>query len=241
MSEVILQRNPKGFDIAKKASMLYGNKFLDENLPILDENLLTGQSYISGWHIGATLLPTYELTDRPSLRYSISYGDKQGPEALLGEVTEDEGSFTQPDLLDSEEHQVQELIIRISKDSSIHYRQRLSSRLLTLFSDAKEEDASNLGISIDSLRNFYNFLRLHPNLKYPRISLSPDCNIYASWRDNHNQVFSIYFLSEKDAAFVVLKTNEAHPDRQIRVSGTITTDILMEKVAPYGVSYWISE
>jgi hypothetical protein len=92
--------------------------------------------------------------------------------------------------------------------------------------------------------NFYNFLtslKTHGKVKRPFLSLTPDNNIYASWRLEEGRIFSIHFLPEEDVRFVVFKPNERHPDRKIRVSGTTTTDTIIETVAPYGVWDWISE
>ncbi len=155
--------------------------------------------------------------------------------------SEKEDSVTQADLLDREEDQVQELIYRLRKLFSIPYRGSLADRLFTLFYDSKEEDPTSLGIAAGSLRNFYNFLYLHSNLKYPNISLTPDNNIYTSWRGEHNRVFSVLFLPNgEDARFVIFKPNNRHPKLQIRISGTATTDILIETIEPYDVLDWIS-
>ncbi len=124
---------------------------------------------------------------------------------------------------------------------SIPYHDNLANRLITLFNDSKEEDPTSPGISDRSLFNFYNFLCLHDNLNCPTISLTPDYNIYASWRIERNRVFSVHFLPNGDARFVIFKPNDRHPERQIRISGTTTADILMETVGPYGVRDWITE
>ncbi len=145
-------------------------------------------------------------------------------------------SFTQVDLLNYEENQIQELIFRIKTSPSISCKE-LANRLLVLFNDAKEEEAS---IAIDSLRDFHSFFRLYTNLKCPTISLTPEYNIYASWKADQNRVFSVHFLSNGDIRYVILKPNDRHPERQIRVSGTTTIDILQETVASYGVWDWIT-
>ncbi len=150
------------------------------------------------------------------------------------------GPLTQSDLLDSEEDQVLDLISRIRESKTIPYRNSLANRLLTLFHDAKEEDPASLGIAAGSLRNFYKFLLLHTNLKCPTISLAPDYNIYASWRGEQRRIFSVHFLPNGDARFVIFMPNVKHPERQIRISGAVTADILMETVAPYQVCDWIS-
>ena len=144
-------------------------------------------------------------------------------------------------LLDSEEEQVRNLIFRIRTSLAIQYREKLADRLITLFNDAKEEDFTSGGIAIGSLRNFYNFFQLHADLKCPTISLTPDNNIYASWRVDQKKVFSVLFLPNGDTRFVIFKPNDLHPERQIRISGTTTTDMLKAGVAPHGVWDWISE
>lgn len=153
----------------------------------------------------------------------------------------DEDPYTQTDLLNKEENQVQELIYQIRKSLPTRYRESLANRILTLFNDAKEEDSASLGIAVGSLRNFYNFFRLNTNLKCPTISLTPDYNIYASWRGEQNQIFSVHFLSNQDARFVIFKPNDKHPELKIRLSGTATTDILIKTVESIGIWDWISE
>lgn len=149
--------------------------------------------------------------------------------------------FTQADLLDSEEDQIQQLIYQIKTSPIILYRERIANRIVILFNDAKEEDFASDGIAIGSLRNFYNFFQLYTDLKCPTISLTPDNNIYASWRVDQKKVFSVLFLPNGDARFVIFKPNYLHPERQIRISGTTTTDMLKADLAPHGVWDWISE
>jgi hypothetical protein len=213
----------------QEAAIIYGNKFLRDDFPISDP------------YTGASLLPQKPQTERNFEVGITSAVVQEDQKALISDWPENEDPLTQTDLLNNEEDQVQELIFRIRKSFSITYHESLASRLLTLFNDAKEEDSASLGIAVGSLRNFYNFLRLHTNLKCPTISLTPDYNIYASWRGEQNRVFSVHFLPNGDVRFVIFKPNDRHPGRQIRLSGIATTDILMETVAPDAVSYWVSE
>lgn len=154
---------------------------------------------------------------------------------------EGQDSFTQKDLLNNEDDQVQELIFQIRTSFSIRDHDSLAKRLLILFNYAKEDDPASLGIAVGSLRNFYHFFRLNVNIECPTISLTPDYNIYASWRGEQNRVFSVLFLSNGDACFVIFKPNNRHPERKIRITGTVTTDILMETVSLHGISDWILE
>jgi len=210
-------------------SIAYGNKFLIDDSPI-------GDPYIGTW----PLLQKFRTVPKSKFWITIDVNQK-GRKAPVSDWPENEDPYTQEDLLNNEEDQVQELIFRIRKSRSIPYHENLANRILTLFNDAKEEDSASLGIAVGSLRNFYNFFRLHTNLKCPTISLTPDYNIYASWRGEQNRVFSVHFLPNGDVRFVIFKPNDRHPGRQIRLSGIATSDILMETVALDGVSDWISE
>ena len=215
----------------REASPAYGAEFLTETSP-------SDQPSSGAW--GIILMPPsptwhkYRFCNTPA-------ANKEGLVVLISEWPEKTDPFTQENLLYSEDEQVQELIFQIKTSLTIPYRQELANRLVTLFKDAKEEDPTCPGISIGSLRYFYNFLQLHTNLKCPAISLTPDYNIYASWRDEQKRLFSVHFLPNGDARFVIFKPNNRHPERKIRISGTATTDILKETVAPYGVWDWISE
>jgi len=212
---------------AQEVTIVYGNNFLIDDFPI-------GGPYIGAYLLPQKPVPKYKFWITPDVFH-------EGRKAHVSDWPENEDPYTQENLLNNEEDQVQELIFRIRKLLSISYHESLANRLLTLFNDAKEEDSISLGIAAGSLRNFYNFLQLHTNLKCPTISLTPDYNIYASWRGEQNRVFSVHFLPNGDVRFVIFKPNDRHPGRQIRLSGIATSDILMETVAPDGVSDWISE
>lgn len=143
--------------------------------------------------------------------------------------------------LDTKETQVHELIDRIRTLKTIPHREKFANSLLTLFNDAKEEDPDGSGIEIGSLDSFYNFIILHTQLKCPTISLTPDYNIYASWREEQGRMFSVHFLSNGNVRFVIFKPNDKHPERKIRLSGTATIDTLLETGASSGIWDWISE
>lgn len=215
--------------VVKEAAIAYGDEFLINDFPIGDP------------YIGALLLHRKPQTQRKFKFWITPAVVQEDQKILIRDWPENEDSFTQANLLNKEEDQVQELIFQFRKSLSIRYHESLANRLLTLFNDAKEEDSASLGISVGSLRNFYNFFRLHTKLKCPTISLTPDYNIYASWRGEQNRVFSVHFLPNGDARFVIFKPNDRHPGRQIRLSGIATTDVLMETVTPDSVSDWISE
>jgi len=212
-----------------EAAIIYGEKFYKNVFPIFEPS--TGTSF---------------LPEEPQTKGWIKVLDtsvliQEDQKVRVNNWPENEDPLTQADLLNDEEDQVQELIFQIRKSPTITYHERMARRLLALFNDAKEEDSDCLGISVGSLHNFYGFFRLHTNLKYPAISLTPDYNIYASWRGEKSQVFSVHFLPNEDTRFVIFKPNDKHPERKIRLSGIATTDTLLKMIESSGVGNWISE
>lgn len=243
-------RNPEWLVSAQEPSIACGNSFLPDKFAAGEPNLAAwGPKNIND-----------RLFERRTISVSATPGANQGNyegstevfslycRCMVGQTIvclpttgwpEKKDPFTQTNLLDSEEEKVRELIFRFRTSLSIPYREKLADRLVTLFYDAREEDFASVGISVGSLQTFYNFLRLYANLKCPTISLTPENNVYASWRGEQNRVFSVHFLPDDDTRFVVFKPNPLHLERQIRISGTATADILMATVVPYGVGDWI--
>lgn len=148
------------------------------------------------------------------------------------------GAPTQLGLLKTEEDQLKQVIMRIKVSPFILFGQQLADRILTLFKDAKEEDELSVGITPGSLQSFYSFISAHSELKRPKLSLTPENNIYASWKAGNDKVFSVHFLSNRDTRFVIFKPNKRYPDRPIRISGIAPVDDLMqEAIIPHSVSW----
>jgi hypothetical protein len=140
------------------------------------------------------------------------------------------------------EEQVQSLLYLIGALTSYNHREKISNRLYALHLYKKEEQPSLPGIRCDSLRSFYNFLSLYPRLKYPAVTLTSDHNIYASWKEQDDKLFSIHFLSNDDVRFVVFSPEKDQPDRTIRLSGTATVHGVVSDIAKrLGILDWISE
>ena len=230
MPEIDLHRIPNGFDPAQIPSIVYGNKSIEDNSP-------------SDYPYSDTAACEFLQKKSPKKVFykNTAFVNQEEFSTSIIDLPDNQDPITQVTLLKNEEDQVQELIFRIKRSIAISNRKNLANKILTLFNDAKEEDPDCLGIAAESLRNFYNFFHLHTDIKCPTISLTPDYNIYASWRGEQNRVFSVHFLPNGDVRFVIFKPNDRHPGRQIRLSGIATTDILMETVAPNAVSYWVSK
>ncbi len=215
---------------AMEEGLAYSNKYLTTTFP-------KAGSYYSAWSQGS-ISPQELLLPQKVLYFLTPFVALENRETSeASSFQKGTGPFTQADLLDYEDDQIQEAIFRIRTSLSVFCKE-LANRLLSLFHDAKEEEVS---INIDSFRNFYSFFQLNSKLKCPTISLTPENDIYASWKGEQNRLFSVHFLPGGSVRFVVFKPNDRHPEQQIRLSGTATSDILMETVAPYDIWDWISE
>lgn len=212
---------PKSTLQTARESIAYSDKFLADTY------------YMSEHYLGSANVKDVSQSSYISrhiyITFSYSGSEKKNP------------LITQSNLIEIQEEEVQELIYRL-KTSSVLCRDKIANRLITLFKDSKEEDPYSPAITPGSLRNFIKFLELYPNVKYPSISLTPEHNIYVSWRDQHNRIFSVHFLPNGDTRFVIFTPNYRHPERKIRVSGITTVDVLIEEtVAPYRVNWIFDE
>ena len=236
MPQINLYETLSEFDTEKIASVICDNLLIEFNYP-------SGYPYTGAWD-GLTQRAWSGLTQRipeRNLYKKDAYVNQEQSVTSVTDLPESQDPITQTTLLKREEDQVQELIFRIKRSTSICYRKNLADKLLTLFKDAKEEEPDCPGIVASSLRTFNIFLHINTNLKCPTISLTPTHNIYASWRDDQDRVCSIHFLPNMDVRFVIFKPNHRHPERTIRISGAATIDVLMETLKPYGIGDWILE
>jgi hypothetical protein len=216
----------------QNANHVYGNVFLKDDSP-------SYQPYLGGWFSGV-ILGNLSGQVKPYYYCNTPAVDPVNLIIYTDDWPQEKNPFTQMNLLNREEEQLRELISMFRTTLSIQYRENLANRLNVLFHEAKEENPSNIGIAIGSLRCFYNFLKLNIDLTCPTISLTPENNIYATWRESINHLLSVHFLPNGDTRFVIFKPNARHPEKKIRISGTATFDILMETVEPHGVKDWIS-
>ena len=138
----------------------------------------------------------------------------------------------------TEDESVEEIIWRAGTTLSVPYRTRLVARLTELQKVVQEEELDGRGISAKSLQHFVELLKAYPALRCPAISITPERNIYASWKSRSDQVFSIHFLPDGNVRFVIFCPNDKHPGETIRLSGTATVDVIMGIAAPYGVLNW---
>ena len=190
-----------------------------------------------------------DLFNRPEPKWTIPIRNKPYKSLIkttsrvnqADDFIEGVDAVIQKDLTNSNDSESQELILRIKTTPGIPERDNIGKRLLDLFQFSKEDQPDFIGIREESLKSFYNFLRNYTTLKRPAITLTPDNNIYASWRGDGGRVFSIHFLADNDVRFVIFSPNKRRPNRKTRTSGTTTFDILMEiEAVAHDLYSWIS-
>ncbi len=228
MTEMVeVKFQAEGPDLIDNPSIVFANRYL-ANIRSQPRSFCGAWNQICELDFGTMLeaiqLKESSITQEAPYTYATGWINTRDP-------------LTQADLNDEEE-KLQEIIFKIRTSISLSFRENLAKRLLSLLYDAKEE---NEGIRLASLINFYEFLTLYPDIKCPIISLTPDNDLYATWKPEQNSLFSVRFLSNRDVQLVIFKPNELHPDKTDRFLVTTTVDSLKGEVKPHGIWNWISE
>lgn len=88
------------------------------------------------------------------------------------------------------------------------------------------EDPESAEISIESMESFAAFLRSVRGIGLPSLSLTPDGNIYASWR-KHDRVFSAEFRSGGLATYVLFRPAPGGTGSKLRSAGSAPASDLL--------------
>lgn len=134
------------------------------------------------------------------------------------------------------------LLTRLQDSREIMHRKRIVQRIRALRQMVRDDENEDGDISSDSLRSFFEFLNLHPELNYPDISLTPDGDIYARWKGRDRSLFSVHFLPQSRVRYVVFTPDRKRSDLIDRISGTSSVDTVLETAdRAYGVTGWVRE
>jgi hypothetical protein len=155
-------------------------------------------------------------------------------------VTQGASMASEPAVI-TEEQSVDEIIRRIRTTLPARYRIKLATRIGELEQAVQEEEPDGRGIEARSLRQFFEFLKAYPALQCPIVSVTPDRNVYASWKVGTDRVFSVHFLPDGKVRFVIFYPNNKHAGDVIRVSGTATVDVVISVAAPHGILDWATD
>lgn len=137
---------------------------------------------------------------------------------------------------------VENLISRIQLSQNVLHAEITSNRLRALRDTIREEDGNDEDISAESIHSFFSFLKMHPNIRYPDITLTPDGNVYARWKGDNGSLFSVEFLPDSRVGYVVFAPNVRHGNELSRNSGVDFVDTLIDRVnAAFGISAWVLE
>ncbi|MDO8722804.1 MAG: hypothetical protein Q7J31_11385 [Syntrophales bacterium] len=137
---------------------------------------------------------------------------------------------------------VENLISRIRLSQNMLHAERTSNRLRNLRDTIREEDGNDEDISAESIHSFFLFLKMHPNIRYPDITLTPDGNVYSRWKGDNGSLFSVEFLPDSRVGYVVFAPSLRHGNELSRNSGIDFVDTLFDRVnAAFGISAWVLE
>lgn len=151
-----------------------------------------------------------------------------------------ESPFDEIDEKLTNEERIKKLIDYVRRGSKIQFAKELAVKL-NFLNELVNEDPDDGSISIDSMRNFINFLQNTTNLRCPSVALTPSNEIHAQWRTASNRHFAVVFLQTGETRFVIFSPNSKDPELIDRISGLTSVDSLLETIKPHKVLEWASK
>lgn len=149
-------------------------------------------------------------------------------------------AFAELDALRADESTIQAELANLRHASAIPYKDRLAARLDQLLA-AYKEDTDGRVFSVDSLRGLIVFLENARFLRYPSVTLTRNGDIYASWKQGKDHVFSAQFLQTQQVRFVVFRPNVHSVGQFDQLSGLTTPQSLPSMISHLNVSDWAAE
>jgi hypothetical protein len=151
-----------------------------------------------------------------------------------------ESPFDELDEKLTTEEKIKKLIDYVQRGSKIQFAQELAVKL-NFLNEVVNEDPDDGSISIDSMRNFINFLQNTTNLKCPNVALTPSNEIHAQWRTAPNRHLAVVFSQTGETRFVIFSPNSKDPELIDRISGLTSVDSLLETIQPHKVLQWATK
>lgn len=129
------------------------------------------------------------------------------------------------------------VVAEVRDSKTIPESAALADRLKVLL-DAYYDDYGQT-LDAESLRTFVSFVSLHPELRRPIITATPDGNLFAEWKGNDGiHYLGLQFLPSRQVRYVAVRPNPKHNHYRIRSSGLVTPDQLVAEIAGHRVLDW---
>lgn len=94
-------------------------------------------------------------------------------------------------------------------------------------------------LSLESLKEFIQFLLENARLEEPYLAVSPEGNIVATWQKSDKQLFWIEFYPNGDVQYLAFIPNDKKSDGIERVSGISTRSNVCNRAESLGIIPWI--
>lgn len=94
-------------------------------------------------------------------------------------------------------------------------------------------------LSLESLKEFIQFLLENARLKEPYLAASPEGNIVAIWQKSDEQLFWIEFYPNGDVQYLAFMPNDKRSDGIERTSGISTRSDVYNRAESLGIISWI--
>lgn len=121
-------------------------------------------------------------------------------------------------------------ILQVSRRIRQLARVKMSETQISVFAAGYDEM-----LRPESVEGFCRFLAKIKRPKTPELSVTNNGNIYARWRESSTRKFSLEFLSEKQAKFILFSPSVSQPGAIRYNKGLEDVDTILDVLSPYRI------
>ena len=129
------------------------------------------------------------------------------------------------------------LMLELFRNEMYQHAEMVAERLEHL-DELEQEEENEEPISLDSVATFLSFLVAFSSRAEPGITVTPDGNIYATWKAEGGRHCGIEFAPMRAAKLVLMVPGEAETGSGVHIAGMMGSADLERTLRLHGVHAW---
>ena len=128
----------------------------------------------------------------------------------------------------------------LREHTNIQNAARIADRTASLL-ELYQEDYDGRSLSSSSLNTFLEFLKIHPESKFPSITATPAGELYVQWKHSEAERLGVQFMAGGEVKWALFKRNQFQEEQLDQFSGKAFVRSFGDTAIALGIQEWIVE